>query len=106
MEYNGRYRLVALLIAIGVLAGVFLFFHLATLVGRSQLDWEDLPEPVRQAVRERAGEAAVVVQVVKARSPRAAIYRITLHRVDGGQERLWLTATGSPWEPEPSSTNP
>ncbi|MGH9382246.1 MAG: hypothetical protein ACRD2Z_16785 [Thermoanaerobaculia bacterium] len=102
MEFNARYRLIALLCAIGVLAGLFLVFHLGTLVGRSQLAWEDLPEPVRQAVREQAGEAAVVVQVVKARTPRAATYRITLHRANGEHQDLWLTAAGSPWRPAPS----
>lgn len=103
MELNNRYRLVALLVAIGVLALVFLFLQLARQVGQTQVAWEDLPEPVRRVVRDQAGEAAVIVQIVRPRTPDAASYRVTLQYANGEQRHLWLTASGQPRRPAPAS---
>lgn len=104
MPSADRYRLITLLVVLGVLGGLFSFLALVRVAADAHVDLDDLPVPVLHALRERAGEEVALVQVVRGATPDARTFRIVLELVDGSTERLWVAADGTPWPPpaEPS----
>lgn len=100
MQRDTRYRLITLLVGIGILVVVFLFLALVRIAADAHVDLDQLPPPVLQALREHAGDDPTLVQVFRASTPNTRTYRIVLELPDGSSQRLWLAADGTPWPPQ------